>query len=87
MIQDIKKVIDIIESLKITPSLIKIYYDLEGYDMFEQLNDDDKEKLISIIYDEYISSDTGSLDEFIDVAMSNTQEVLNDDNFDFIAYL
>lgn len=50
MLQDIKKVIDIIESLKLTPSYINIYYSLDGCAWFDVLDNNKKEEVIERIY-------------------------------------
>ena len=78
MVEKIRKFEKIINENKTAMLQIEVLYNMSCSGIYEELNDEQKEKLLGIIYTYYIKDETfADLGHISDIVMENYKEILS----------
>ena len=86
-LRQMDEIIELIEDKGFSPNEIVIYYELGCRLEYMTLTPEQQLEVHSRIYEEYISNESYEIYEHVNVAMDNLEELLNNEDFDFIHYL
>lgn len=78
MVEKIKKFEKVIEENKFSMLQIIVLYNMNCHDNYNKLSDEEKEKLLGIIYNTYIKDETfADLGHISDIVMANYKTILS----------